>query len=75
MKEVMPYKISYFKLDSCKKKFELGDNLVVQNPNFSQPSSKIVADIFDKLKIQGMDYEYFLNYRDACISIHFGTLI
>lgn len=71
----MPYKISYFRLDSCKKKFQLGDNLVVLNPNFARPSSEIVADIFDKLKIHGMDYEYFLDYRDACISIHFGTLI
>ena len=75
MKEVMPFKISYFKLDSCKKKFKLGDNLIVLNPNFAQSSSDIISDIFDKLKINGLEYEYHLNYGDASISIHFGVLI
>jgi hypothetical protein len=75
MKQVMPFKISYFKLDSCKKKFQLGDNLIVLNPNFSQSSGDIISDIFDKLKINGLEYEYFVDYHNSWVSIHFGILI
>ena len=75
MKKVEPYRISYFKLDTCKKKFKLGDNLVVLNPNFSKSGKEIISDIFDKVHIQDLEYEYFIDYMDASISIHFGIII
>lgn len=75
MKEIEPYRISYFRLESCKKKFKLGDNLVVLNPNFSKPRGEIISDIFDKIHIENLEYEYFIDYEDASISIHFGIII
>lgn len=75
MKKVEPYRISYFRLESCKKKFQLGDHLVVLNPNFAQSGGNIISDIFDKLHIENLEYEYFIDYVDASISIHFGIII
>lgn len=71
----MPYKINYFKLNSCKKKFILGDNLIVMNPNFSIGNANMISDIFDKLKINGLEYEYFIDRIESTVSIHFGILI
>lgn len=75
MKEAIPYKISYFKLPTCKKKFILGDILIVWNPDFSAPNGNMIADIFDKLHIKDLEYEYFIDYNEALVTIYFGTLI
>ena len=74
MKKVIPYKISYFKLETCKKKFQLGDNLIVFNPDLSNPKN-IISDIFDKLHIEDLEYEYFIDFKESLVSIHFGVII
>jgi hypothetical protein len=75
MRKVIPFKISYFKLEGCKQKFVLGDNLIVFNPNFSISEAKMIADIFDKLNIKDLEYDYIIDYKEALVSIHFGILI